>query len=269
MIKSEDLSKIKNFLEEIAEKAGKYILSHQDKITITQHKSRLDFATNIDIKAEKIIISALIKKFPNFNILSEEKGMIENHSEYTFIIDPLDGTKDYVKGITIYNTAIALQYKNDLLVGVVYRPSTNQLFSQASNLGAYLNGKLIRPSQINSLHDSFVYTYFPSYEKDPVQFEIVWQQIYKLAKKSYRIRTLADRHTMCCWVAMGGCEAFVSFDKPKIWDIAAGLSIAKQAGATITDIEGKPVSSNNVSSLVVSNGQIHKELLSVLNNETV
>lgn len=260
-----NLLETKNFLEKLALKAGKYLLENREKFFVVKQKSKLDIATNVDVEVEKIYLTELNQRFPEFNILSEEIGEIDKKSEYTFIIDPLDGTKDYVRGVSLFNTSVSLEKNGETLVSVVYRPAEDELFSSAKGSGSCLNTNRILPSKTLALQDSFIYVHLPTYSRNPEDFPAAWQKLKKLSENVYRIRGLADEHTMCSWVAMGGCEAFVNLTGiPRYWDIAAGLFIAKEAGCTITDINGKNITGRKIDSLVVSNAKIHQELLAVL-----
>ena len=100
-----DLIKAKKFTEELAKKAGKFLLENQEKVKIKRYKDRQDIVTNIDLQAEKIIISAIEKKYPKHNINSEERDFINKNSQYTWYVDPLDGTKEYFRQIPEYNTS--------------------------------------------------------------------------------------------------------------------------------------------------------------------
>ncbi len=262
-----NLLETKRFLEKLALTAGKYLLENRDKFIVVKHKTKQDIATNVDLEAERIYLRELSKHFPGFNILSEEIGEIDKKSEYTFIIDPLDGTKDYIRGVSLFNTSVALEKDGETLVSVVYRPAEGELFSATKGSGSYLNNKKISPSKTSSLENSFVYIYMPAKNRNPEGFSGSWQIIKKLAQKVYRLRAIADEHTMCSWVAMGGCDAYVNVDSiPRYWDIAAGLFIAKEAGCTITDINGKNITGRKIDSLVVSNSKIHNKLLNILQN---
>lgn len=264
--KQVDLKKAQIFAEKLAIKAGDVLLDYVDKIRILKHKDRQDIATNADLASEGVIIEAIEKQYPDHGVLSEERGKIEKKSNYVWIIDPLDGTKEYVRGIPIYNVSFSLQKDGQTLLSVVLRPSDRQLFSARKDGGAFLNGKKIEVSRESNLADSFVYAYLPHPQKKAAGFEKAWQKLIKLSRLIYRLRTLADLNVSCCWVAMGGGEAFINlFNPPEPWDIIPGLFIAQEAGAKTCDISGRPILNNFESGILVSNGKIHKVLLEVLN----
>lgn len=262
-----DLEKAKIFAEEVAQRAGKLLLEYSSKIKILEWKDRQDVATNADLESEKLIIEAIEKEYPDHNIDSEERGRIDKKSSYTWIIDPLDGTKEYVRGIPIYNVSLTLLYNGESVLAVVYGPIVNQLFSAIENNGAFLNRKAIKVSSQTELVNSFIYCYLPRFKgEDENEFDRVWQKFARLSKRIYRLRGISDLNLSCSWVAMGVYEAFINlFNPPALRDIAPGLFIARQAGAQVSDLNGKPVTQDFKNGLVVSNGRIHKSLLEVLN----
>ena len=147
----------------------------------------------------------------------------------------------------------------------MYRPSEQQLFTGLIGVGAFSNGTEMHPSKIDSRAMSFVYIYFPSFSRHPETFSKQWQTIAMLNKAVYRMRSLSDENTACCWVALGGSEAHLNIsDPPKYWDIAPGICIAEAAGCKVTDCLGKPIDQSDIESVVISNGLVHNEILEVI-----
>jgi myo-inositol-1(or 4)-monophosphatase len=259
-------NKIREVLEQTAQKAGAYLVKNRPRVSVVQYKIREDIVTNIDLESEKIIIGILSAEFPHWNIFSEEAGRVDKGSDHTFVIDPIDGTKEYIRGLPLFNVSIALKHRDELIAAVVYRPAENVLYSGVMGLGAFNNSVKLSPSRVTALDKSFVYTYLPSFARHPDTFEQRWSTLGKIDRSIYRLRALADENTMCCWVAQGGCEAYVNIsDAPKYWDIAPGICIAQAAGCRVTDKLGKPLNQSHVESVVISNGLIHKELLDIIN----
>lgn len=260
-----DLRKAKEFAEKLALEVGRFLLKNQNKVKVLEFKDRQDVLTNIDLQAEKLILEAIKKEYPKHGILSEEKGLIEKKSSYKWVIDPLDGTKEYIRGIPLYNTSLALEKNEEIILAVVYRPCGNDLYSAAAGLGAYHNQKVISPSEQKDLSKSFVYTYLPSYKAGRGLLKI-WRRLDKIVQKCYRLRGTADENSALCWVANGACEAYVNISNvPGWWDIAPGLLIAQEAGAKTTDVSGQSIKNKYLSKgLVVSNDKIHKELIQIL-----
>lgn len=260
-----DLKKTLKFAENLAKKVGLFLLENQNKVEVLKFKDRQDILTNIDLQAEGIILDALKRKFPQHSILSEEKGLVEKKSPYQWIIDPLDGTKEYLRGMTLFNTALALEKNEETVLAIVYRPCGDDLFSAAKGLGAFHNNRPISPSGQGKLVNSFIYTYLPSYKMGP-RFSKAWEQLGLIAQNCYRLRSIAEAGPALCWVANGACEAYVTNSNAhEWWDIAPGLFIAQEANAKITDICGKPIKNKDLSKgLIVSNGKIHQQLIKIL-----
>lgn len=252
-----DFGIYKTFSEKLAIGAGKILLGYQNKIKIVNQKDIQDIATNADIASEKYIINEISKRFPDHSILSEEQGETDRHSDYKWIIDPLDGTKEFVRGIPLFNVSIALEYKDELVSAALFRPSENVLYSAGKNLGACRNGKKINVSDKIKLEESFVYCYLPSFKRNQDLYESSFDKLKEVGKVAYRLRALADENTALCWLAQGGVEAYLNLSNPpKRHDIATGLLIAKEAGAVI-DTETYPV-------VVCNNNKIYNEISKII-----
>lgn len=248
---------IRKILEETAHDAGKLLLELRKKTLDIRNKIGLDIVTSADTASEELILTKLSKEFPDYNILAEEKGAIDKKSEYTFIIDPLDGTKEYVRNLPLFNVAIALQHKKQTIASAIYQPANGQLFSAIKNEGSHLNGQRIVPSDTNSLAKAMVYIYLPSYHKNPKTFKRAWESLKKLNTKVFRMQSLVNVNTAGCWTAMGGFDAYINNSNPSLpWDMAAGLFVAQEAGCEITVFKDK--------TFVISNGKIHKEILDII-----
>jgi myo-inositol-1(or 4)-monophosphatase len=262
-----NLKKAKVIAEKIARQVGEFLLEKQNEVEILEFKDRQDILTNIDLQAERMILSVLEKAFPQHNILSEEKGVINRKSSFTWIIDPLDCTKEYIRGIPLYNTSIALEKDNEPILGIVYRPCGDDLFSGAKGLGVFQNKRPILLSSQVKLTNSFVYAYLPNYKTDPKMFSWAWKKLSLIGRHCYRIRGIVDENSAMCWVANGACEAFINFGNPttKRWDVAAGMAILKEAGGRFTNLKGRRIENRDLNQgLVVSNGKIHEQLIKIL-----
>jgi len=247
----------KEFAEKLALGAGKILLEYQTKFKIVNQKDIQDIATSADIASEKFIIDSLTKEFPDHSILSEEQGETDNKSDFRWIIDPLDGTKEFVRGIPLFNVSIALEYKNELVAAALYRPLENVLYSAGSGIGAFKDGKRIHVSDKTKLEESFVYCYLPSFKRNQDLYDTSFNKLKEVGKVAYRLRALADENTALCWLAQGGVEAYLNLSNPpKRHDIATGLLIAKEAGAII-DTDNYPV-------VVCNNGKIYEEIVKII-----
>lgn len=255
------------FAQNLSIKVGNFLVKNEDKVRIKKYKDKEDILTNIDLRAEKIILEAIQKKFPKHNLLSEEKGLIDKQSTYTWIIDPLDGTKEYARGLPLFGSAFLLEKQEKPLIAVVSMPKANLYFSASLGKKAFLNNKKISVSEQDKLSHSFIYSNAPIYEGDcRKQFLNYWLKLKNLVIASYRLRFLAFENLSLCFLASGGCEAVININRlPKKWDFFPGLLIAQEAGARITNLEGKKINFKDPRQFyLASNGRIHKKLLKIL-----
>ena len=257
----QDFSEHLNFTKEIAFDAGKILSKHFGNISSINKKSTsIDLVTNADIESEALIVDSIQKKFPNDSIIAEESDTKESSSDFKWIIDPLDGTTNFVHNLPIFAVSIGLKYKNETVLGVVYNPAADKMFFASKNKGAYLNDNIISVSSSYTLSDSLIVTGFP-YLQDKK-----WNDSFSIFKQFYSktqgVRRLGAAALDLCFVAMGRFEVFYEFNL-KPWDICAGSIIAEEAGALITDWDGSkcPESGERI---IASNGYVHKEALNIL-----
>ena len=253
------------FTRKIAKKAGQILLNERNKVKIVRQKDIQDFTTSADILSERFIIDSIEKKYPEHGILSEEKGEIKKESDYRWVIDPLDGTKEFTRGIPLFNVSIALEFKCELIVSSVYRPMDNSLYSAAKKVGSFLGNEKIKVSEVNSLDKSFIYCYLPSYHRQKEKYDWAFKILEEIGKRVYRLRSLSDENTALCWLAHGGIEAYINLSNPPKWhDIAPGLLVAQEAEALITDSKGNSFSKNHFDGIVASSSKIHDQILDIL-----
>lgn len=265
-MKYSQLSDLRDFTEGLVRKAGQILLDRQKDARIVKYKDIQDIATSADYASEKFIIDSIRKKYPDHSIHSEEKGDISGKSDFRWIIDPLDGTKEFLRDIPLFNVSVALEYKGELVVSALFRPNENVLYSAEKGLGSFKNGNKILVSNIKSLEKSFVYCYLPSFHRQPEKYERAFEKLKEIGKKVYRLRALADENTALCWLAQGGIEAYLNLSNPPKWhDIATGLLIAGQAGAVFKDAQGNDIQNGNVGSLVVANNEfVYNEIVKII-----
>jgi len=238
---------------EITRSIGVYIKQQRENFQhiLIEKKGVRDFVTEVDTNAEKRLVTALNKILPEAGFITEEKTIEQQDKEYLWIIDPLDGTMNYVHGIPIYSISIALQYKGEIILGVVLEVSNNEMFYSWKNAPAYCNGKIIHISACDNLGDALIATGFP-YIRNEERTTKISETLKYFLDNGRDIRRLGTAATDLCYVACGRMdvyyEAFLN-----IWDIAAGIIIAENAGAYVSDFnngrnfkEGKIVVSNNI-----------------------
>jgi len=245
-----------------AKKAGKYIKEHYNTEYQISYKDAHNVVSEVDIAAEKIILEYLQEKFPNHSFFSEEKGMIDNGSDYLWIIDPLDGTTNFIHNFPYFCISIALAYKGKPLLGVIYQPLTQELYSAQLGKGAFLNNKPIRVNNLPTL-DKAVGLIMRG--ADTVQKERS-AKIFRLISTNLRTVRILGSVVSICSVASGQFDLMV-VNGSLFYDYAAAALIAQEAGATVTDFHGNPwkILKEERADLLIANPNLHKQFLPKLN----
>jgi myo-inositol-1(or 4)-monophosphatase len=251
-----------NVATEFARKAGYYLLENRGKLSQTDinEKARNDFVTKVDHQSEKMIVDGLLSHFPNHTILAEEGGSkVVQKAEYRWIIDPLDGTKNFIQNIPIFCVSIALERQNSVILGVIYDPIHDELFTAEKGKGAYCNNNQITVSD-REISEGLIATGFPfKYKNYLPQYLLCFQEIFL---KCSGIRRMGSAALDLCYTAMGKFEGFWELGLSS-WDLAAGSLIVKEAGGTITDFTG---GNHYLDSgfVVCGNDATHRELLTTV-----
>ncbi len=219
--------------------------------------------TEADHAAEKAIMAVIKNQYPDHYILSEEAGKIIQDSAYKWIIDPIDGTINFSKGIPLNCVSIGIEHNNEMIMGAVFNPHLNELFFAEKGKGAVLNEKTIavsdEPSVLKScLVTGFPYTYLDSPNGPLDVFD-------RLIRKGVPVRRLGSAAIDLCWVACGRFDGFYEH-KLEAWDSSAGYLIVEEAGGKVTDLKGNKFSPYQ-HGIVATNGKIHEEMLRCINNE--
>lgn len=221
-----------------ARKAGNHIaksLENAEKIESTQ-KGTNDFVTNVDKEAEAIIIDVIKNSYPDHSIIAEENGLIEGKdSDVQWIIDPLDGTTNFVKGLPHFSVSIAVRLKGKTEVACVYDPMLNELFTAQRGAGAQLNNARIRVKEVKDLQGTVLATGFPFKQKQ--HSESYFKILSSLFVDCADFRRTGSAALDLCYLASGRVDGFFELGL-KPWDIAAGELIAREAGAIVTDFAG-------------------------------
>lgn len=246
-----------------ARKAGDYIAraSEDLKRVTTEFKNPGDYVTNVDKMAESIVIDVIQQAFPTHSILGEESGAIDRDEEFQWIIDPLDGTSNFVHGLPHYAVSIALRQGRRIEHGVIYDPMRQELFTASRGQGAQLNNRRIRVSSQGALDLALVGTGFPFHQPTlrPAYLE-GFQQVFS---KVNDLRRAGAASLDLAYVAAGRIDAYWEMSL-KIWDIAAGVLLVREAGGLVSDLQG---GENHLESgdIIAGNPKIFKQLLQVLN----
>ena len=230
-----------------SEKASKVLIRDFGEVEKLQvsNKGPSDFVTNADIKTEKIIIEELKKAKPNYSILSEEKGSEKNKDDKTWIIDPIDGTINFLHGIPHFAISIGLKVNNQIIAGVIYDPIKDEMFCAEKDNGAYFNNQRIRVSKKTNLSECL----FATGEKLDTDYK-------------FQFRKSGSAALDMAYVAAGRYDGY--FQKNlNIWDIAAGIIILNEAGGVLNEID---ISDTKINKIIASSPDINSKLRQKINN---
>ncbi len=247
---------------EAAREAGRFLKLSVGKVRNVQVKygEERNLVSEIDRGAEEKIINILRRHYPTHAILAEESGGSESIAEYKWIIDPLDGTTNFLHGVPIFSVSIALERKGEVIAGVVYDPNLDELFSAEKGKGAFLNGKRLRVSAAGTLAAGLLVTGFPyNIAENP---DDVVGHFVRYLMTAQGMRRLGSAALDLCYVAAGRFDGFYELILNP-WDMAAGALFVVEAGGTVTDMTGSPLNIYR-KSIVASNGLIHQEMVDVL-----
>ncbi len=244
-----------------AKLAGEKLEYYFETILEKVEKEDKSFVTKADTEADEIIINLIKENHPGHQILTEENGLIGKESEFTWVIDPLDGTLNFTRGIPIFSTSIAVLQNNIPVISVVYNPITNSLYSAEKGKGATWNGEKMSVSDIESTKDSIVSMGRARDGESKAKTLDIYNKFYHNLKSQ---RVLGSAALELAWVASGRLEGFISIGL-KGWDCFGGVLLIEEAGGKLTDFSGKGWT-NSCTDFVASNGNIHQELLDIINS---
>ena len=232
-----ELQELTNQVCSIAKKVGEFIKDECAKINVghIETKSQNSLVTYVDKTAEKKIVDFLSELIPASGFIAEEGTSDKKGVEYNWIIDPLDGTTNFIHGIPTYCVSIGLLNGDQLVSGVVYEPNRDEMFYAWKDGGAYLNGESISVSAIEKLSDSLLATGFPYY--DYKRLEAYMDILKWLMHNSRGVRRIGSAAIDLAYVACGRFEAFYEYSLNP-WDVAAGALIVNEAGGSVTDFQG-------------------------------
>ena len=246
-----------------ARQAGRIIVQHLDRMDriTTFQKGPRDFVTEVDQIAEQEIIRVIHQAYPDHAILAEESGTINEHS-HTWIIDPLDGTTNFIHGYPQFCVSIALQLANRIEIAVVYDPIQNELFTASRGKGAQLNNRRIRVTRCDKIADALIATGFPV--RYPELMADYMASFLQIMPNCAGIRRSGSAALDLCNVAAGRLDGYWEMAL-KPWDIAAGMLLVTEAGGMISDFNGKMdmLKSGNV---IASTPRMHDHLYKIIRN---
>jgi myo-inositol-1(or 4)-monophosphatase len=248
-----------------AAKAGGAVLKkyYGASLETVQKTTASDFRTKADIESEAAILAILAAEFPVFNIFSEEQGETDKKSDYTFFVDPLDGTNNFVLSIPNFSVSVGLFHKDEIVASVVYSPLVDRVYHAQKGRGAYFDGQKLRVNKESDIRKATVchncnYGHFTEEQK-------AVRGLYAQAIK--RAMTNWSPAFDLCLLASGRVEVIINNDS-EVYDFAAGKLIAREAGALITDFQGRPEINDRNRKFIASNGtDIHKHIVAVMAGE--
>jgi myo-inositol-1(or 4)-monophosphatase len=248
-----------NIAAKAAQEASKIILQSLDRLDGVHivEKQRHDFVTEVDKMSEGIIVDAIHSAYPEHRILAEERGDSGGDSDICWIIDPLDGTANFIHGVPHFAISIAVKQKNRLIAAVIYDPIRNELFTAAKGEGARVNDRRIRVSDRRTLEGALLGTGFPF--KQPERLEEYLKTFQSLFSTAAGIRRSGSAALDLAYVAAGRFDGFWELHLAP-WDMAAGILLIREAGGFVTDTKGSDDYFEN-GSLVAGNTRVVKGIL--------
>jgi myo-inositol-1(or 4)-monophosphatase len=240
----------------IAREAGALLMEYFDQHIKIEYKGEADLVTVADRKSEALIRERIRAQWPRHDVLGEEEGLRDTGSDYRWYVDPLDGTTNFAHGFPIFCVSMALQHKKEMIAGLCFDPTRNEVFAAERGKGAFLNDRPIRVSKVSKLVESLVGTGFPSHKRHKNPNIYFYHQI---TLRSHGVRRAGSAALDLCSVASGRLDGFWEFNLNP-WDTAAGVLIVEEAGGRVTDFSGGPFQLNSRETLA-SNGSIHDELI--------
>lgn len=251
-----------NFAVETARAAGHVLMEKFGRISAVTKKGDINLVTEADLASEELIIERIKSYYPKHSILAEEGGdviKIEGERTWKWIIDPLDGTTNYAHGYPCFCVTLALEHDGEIVLGVTFDPTRNELFSAEKGCGATLNGKPMRVSSTEKLSEALIVTGFPY---DFKQRENFASHLTDFLLSSRGVRRDGSAAIDMAYVACGRFDGFWE-EGLNPWDVAAGKLLIEEAGGVITYYDGSPFSIY-IPPICASNGIIHDQMLEVL-----
>ena len=247
--------------EEAVRTGGRVIQDWVGKFEVRK-KGPADLVTQADFASQEAVRQLVLDAFPEHCLLGEEKTPSDaatDRAEYRWIVDPLDGTTNFVHGVPHYCVSLALERNGDLLVGAVYDPLLDECFSAAAGQGAWLNGRPIHTSEVSALSEALAVVGFPPNVQRSSPDLVLFLE---MLGRCQAIRRSGSSALNLCYLAAGRYDVYWSYST-KIWDVAAGVLIAREAGGRITSPTGSDFCLEEASFLAAANGGLYAQLLEV------
>ncbi len=252
---------MESFLEsaiDIAHAAGSLLRYYFERRVRIELKGDFDLVTEADRASEKLVVERLKALYPDHAIVAEEGGGHESASEYRWYVDPLDGTTNFAHAYPVYNVTLALEKAGELILGVIFDPNRDELFTCGKGAGAYLNGRRISVSRTERVNDALFSTGFPSRRRHQ---DVNIHFYHQLAMASHGVRRGGAAAIDLACVACGRLDGYWEFGLSP-WDMAAGKLLVAEAGGVCRDMNDRPHSLTSPH-LMADNGRIHGEVVTL------
>lgn len=239
----------------VAQDVGKFVMNHQNSIREIKRKSSpVDLVTDVDKEAQEMIIKELSSRFPQDLFWGEESGYPLEDFSSTWVIDPIDGTSNYIHNLPLYGVSIAYLREEEPIIGVLEFPRLGETFWAEKGKGAFLNGEKIRVSRIKEAHRAIVGTGFP---REVGEWELMEPAYAQIVTKCQALRSLGSAALGVAYVACGRLEGYLQLGL-SFYDVAAGVCLVGEAGGEIKELEGKEWSVRS-RSILATNSEIELE----------
>lgn len=250
----------RTLIQAVAREAGALLRERLHDRHIVQYKGEINLVTEADRLSESLIVERIRREFPGHDILTEESPETANGSRFRWIIDPLDGTTNYAHGYPVFCVSIALEVKGVIMLGAVYNPMLDELFTAEKGAGAFLNGRRLTVSRTETLSRGLLATGFPYDIREDRNNNINYFKVMALSAQA--VRRAGSAALDLAYIAAGRFDGFWEL-KLMPWDTAAGWLLVEEAGGGVTDLRGDPyhLHSRNI---LASNGLIHAEMARIL-----
>lgn len=252
-------------LEYMTRQAGAILLEAYGKRHQIRHKGPTDLVTEVDHRSESYLVGAIRERYPDHQVVTEERGVVGANAAHVWYVDPLDGTVNYAHDIPIFSVSVAYAENGELKLGVVYEPLRQECFRAARGQGAWLNEKPLQVSQVGSIEQSLLVTGFPYDIQDNPANNLNYYAYFSL--HSQGVRRLGSAALDMCYVAAGRFDGYWEL-YVEAWDVAAGALIVQEAGGLVTRVGGERYLLGAPSSVLSANPTLHAAMLVVLNDES-
>lgn len=257
-----DLERILKEVISLSKEAGAFIREERKKFKkeFIEFKGLNDLVSYVDKEAEKILVKGLKNALPEAGFITEEGTAIANNEEYKWIIDPLDGTTNFIHGLPVYAVSIGLTKGEKVILGVIYEVNRDECFYAYEGGKSYCNGSEISVSPAEKLEGCLIATGFPYYNFEKMQLYL--EILDKFMQKTHGLRRMGSAAVDLAYVACGRFEGFFEYNLHP-WDVAAGIIIIQQAGGIVTDFQGKD--DYLFGRQILAGNRAHPEMLEVIN----